>query len=56
MDSLTRKKRQLPIVTGMVACAAAVILRRFGLDFLSGVALGISLASFFLAFRAFYRS
>ena len=55
MDPVTRKKGQLPIVIGMVAVAAALILRRFDLDFLSGVGLGISLASFCLGFRDFYR-
>jgi hypothetical protein len=49
------KKGQGPIVAGMVACAASLILGRFHLDFLAGVGLGISLASFFLGFRAFYR-
>jgi hypothetical protein len=39
----------------MAGVAASTILRRFDLDFLSGVCLGISLASFFLGFRAFYR-
>lgn len=55
MEPLARKKGQVPIFVGMVACAASVILRRFDLDFLSGVGLGVSLASFFLGFRAFYR-
>jgi hypothetical protein len=39
----------------MAACAASLILGRFHLDFLAGVALGISLASFFLGFRALNR-
>jgi len=49
------KKGRRPIVVGMVACAVSLILGRFHLDFLAGVSLGISLASFFLGFRAFYR-
>jgi len=49
------KKGQSQIVVGMVACAASLILGRFHLDFLAGVGLGLSLASFFLGFRAFYR-
>jgi len=55
MDPGTRRKGQIPIFVGMVGCAAATILRRFELDFLAGVSLGVSLASFFLGFRAFYR-
>ena len=55
MPPLGRKKGQAAIFAGMVAIAASVILRRFGLDFLSGLALGISLGLFFLGFRAFYR-
>ena len=55
MDTDTRKRRQIPFVVGMAGCAAAAILRRFDLDFLSGVCLGVSLASFFLGFRAQYR-
>ncbi len=50
-----RRKGQALLVLGMAAVAASTILRRYGLDFLSGVCLGISLASFFLGFRAFYR-
>jgi len=50
---VTSKKGQRAIVFGMVGCAASLILRRFDLDFLSGVALGISLGLFFLGFRAF---
>ena len=50
-----RKRGQALLFFGMVACAASLIIRRFDLDFLSGVALGISLALFFLGFRAFYR-
>ena len=49
------KKGQGPIVVGMVACTVSLILGRFHLDFPAGVSLGISLASFFLGFRAFYR-
>ena len=50
------KRRGRPLLFGgMVACAASVMLRRFDLDFLSGVCLGVSLALFFLGFRAFYR-
>ena len=49
------KQGQGPIVAGMIACAVSLILGRFHLDFLAGVSLGISLASFFLGFRAFYR-
>ena len=52
---IERKKGQSAILIGMIAVAASVMLRRFDLDFLSGVLLGISLASFFLGFRAFYR-
>jgi hypothetical protein len=55
MEALGRKKGQALLFFGMVACAASVIIRRFDLDFLSGLALGISLALFFLGFRAFYR-
>jgi hypothetical protein len=55
METQTRTKRRLPFVVGMAGCAAAVILRRFDLDFLSGVCLGVSLASFFIGFRAAYR-
>jgi hypothetical protein len=50
-----RKKGQPLLFLGMVAVVASAILRRYDLDFLSGVCLGISLASFFLGFRAFYR-
>jgi multisubunit Na+/H+ antiporter MnhB subunit len=49
------KKGQAPIVFGMLCCAASLILRRFDLDFLSGVCLGVSLGLFFLGFRALYR-
>ena len=49
------KKGQRLIFAGMLACAVSLILGRFHLDFLAGVSLGISLASFFLGFRAFYR-
>ena len=49
------KKGQPLIFAGMAACAVSLILVRFHLDFLAGVSLGISLASFFLGFRAFYR-
>jgi hypothetical protein len=55
MAPLERKRGQALLFFGMVACAASLIIRRFDLDFLSGVALGISLAFFFLGFRAFYR-
>jgi len=55
MDPTNRKKGQEYLVGGMVACAASVALRRFDLDFLSGVCLGISLSLFFLGFRAFHR-
>jgi ABC-type thiamin/hydroxymethylpyrimidine transport system permease subunit len=55
MEPTTRRKGQAVIFAGMAACAASLILRRFGLDFLSGVSLGISLALFFLGFRASYR-
>jgi hypothetical protein len=56
MDPASRRKGQTSIVVGLVTCAASLILRRFELDFLSGVSLGISLASFFLGFKAFFRS
>ena len=52
---MKRRKGQGPIFAGMVACAASLVLRRFELDFLAGVSLGISLALFFLGFRIFYR-
>ena len=52
-DPVTRRKWQAPIVVGMVACAAAVILELFELDFVLGVCLRVSLASFFLGFRGF---
>lgn len=55
MTLATPRKGQPQIFGGMLACAAAVILKRFGLDFLAGVCLGVSLALFFLGFRAFYR-
>jgi hypothetical protein len=55
MAGLERKKGQALLFFGMLACAASVIIRRFDLDFLSGVALGVSLALFFFGFRAFYR-
>lgn len=55
MEPPARKKGQAPILIGIGACAASVILRRFDLDFLSGVGLGVALASFFLGFRAVYR-
>jgi hypothetical protein len=55
MDTQTGTKRRIPFVVGMAGCAAAVILKRFDLDFLSGLCLGVSLASFFLGFRAAYR-
>ena len=49
------KKGQTLLFFGMVCCVASILLRRFDLDFLSGVCLGISLGLFFLGFRAFYR-
>jgi hypothetical protein len=55
MEPAKRRKGQAVIFAGMAACGVCVVLRRFGLDFLSGVSLGISLALFFLGFRAFYR-
>lgn len=55
MDPTARKKGQSLLFFGMVACAASLGLRRFGLDFVSGVCLGVSLALFFLGFRTFYR-
>ena len=55
MAGLERKKGQRLLFFGMVACAASLMIRRVDLDFLSGVALGISLALFFFGFRAFYR-
>jgi len=55
MEPSGRKPGQAAIFLGMAACAASLVLRRFGLDFLSGVSLGISLAMFFLGFKAFYR-
>lgn len=55
MEESARKPGQAAIFFGMAACAASLVLRRFGLDFLSGVSLGISLAMFFLGFKAFYR-
>ena len=55
MASQKRRKGQSLIFGGMVACAAMVILQRFGLDFFSGVCLGVALGLFFLGFRAFYR-
>ncbi len=55
MAPADRRKGQAALFGGMVGCAASVLLRRFGLDFLSGVALGMSLGLFFLGFRAFYR-
>ena len=55
MALLAHKPGQPGIVIGMAGCAASLILRRFDLDFLSGVALGVALASFFLGFRALYR-
>lgn len=55
IDPMTRQKGQAFLFFGMVAGAASVGLRRFDLDFLAGVCLGISLALFFLGFRAFYR-
>jgi len=55
MDPTTRKKGQALLFFGIVACGASVALRRFGLDFVAGVCLGVSLALFFLGFRAFYR-
>jgi hypothetical protein len=55
MDPSDRKKAQPPIVLGMAAVAASAILRRYDLDFLSGVCLGMALASFFIGFRAFSR-
>ena len=55
MAPLAHKPGQPGIVIGMAGCAASLILRRFDVDFLSGVALGVALASFFLGFRALYR-
>lgn len=55
MEPSNRRKGQAAIFAGMVACAASVVLSRFGLDFLSGVGLGISLGLFFFGFRAFFR-
>ena len=55
MDPAVRRKGQALLFFGIVACAASVGLRRFDLDFLSGVCLGVSLSLFFLGFRAFYR-
>jgi hypothetical protein len=55
MNPADRKKGQALLFFGMLACGASVVLRRFDLDFLSGVCLGVSLALFFLGFRAFYR-
>ena len=55
MDSRGRKPGQALLFLGMLACAASVVLRRFDLDFLSGVCLGVSLSLFFLGFRSFYR-
>jgi hypothetical protein len=55
MEPANRRKGQAAIFAGMAACTVSVVLRRFDLDFLSGVSLGISLALFFLGFRAFYR-
>jgi len=55
MEPHARKKGQASLVLGMAAVACSAILRRFDLDFLSGVCLGISLASFFLGFRAYRR-
>ena len=55
METNARKKGQALLVLGMAAVACSAILRRNDLDFLSGVSLGISLASFFIGFRAFYR-
>ena len=55
MAPLERKKGQALLFFGMVCCAASVVIRRFDLDFLSGVLLGVSLGLFFLGFRAFYR-
>lgn len=55
MEPPARKKGQVPIFIGIGACAVSVVLGRFHLDFLSGVGLGVSLASFFLGFRTFYR-
>jgi hypothetical protein len=55
MAPVERREGQAALFAGMVGCAASVVLRRFDLDFLSGVALGMSLGLFFLGFRAFYR-
>jgi hypothetical protein len=55
MEPSARKPGQAAIFFGMAACAASLVLRRFGLDFLSGVSLGMALAMFFLGFKAFYR-
>jgi hypothetical protein len=55
MDPSDRRKGRAAIFGGIAACAASVVLRRFGLDFLSGVGLGISLALFVFGFRAFFR-
>jgi len=55
MEPGARRKGEAAIFAGMAAGAASLVLRRFGLDFLSGVSLGISLAMFFLGFRALYR-
>jgi hypothetical protein len=55
MDPTTRKKGQALFFFGTVACAASVILKRFDLDFVSGVCLGVSLGLFFLGLMAFYR-
>ena len=54
-DPVSRKKGQTLVVLGIMACVASVFLRRFDLDFVSGLLLGISLGLFFLGFRAFYR-
>ena len=53
--STPRKKGQTLLFFGMLACAASVTLKRFDFDFVAGVCLGVSLGSFFLGLRAFYR-